>query len=401
MSILLRNVGVRRLFAHVFHVVYVWCFPLAVLVVSIISGQQQKYPQKKRGFTLIELLVVIAIIGILIAILLPAVQAAREAARHLQCVNHLKQLGLAQHNAHDALERLIPGADRNISTGSGNRDTTVAWGLLIMPYMEMTALFNSFDKTGGDGMLASTNTNLAATVISHYLCPSAGQPEYDTTAAGPLKILALYGDFEFTREKVSFRSSGFSSLYSGARTHYVAVHGAVENETDRASHKSYSPLSNPNPPVAASTPGYTAYAAGCTESGAPNGCMPAIQIMKRDEMYIDLMRITDGTSNTIMISEDCASLLSHWGQHYNLLQFKQDYASPINQKPYQPFPKCATGLPFGTSKVYQLHDLRSMHPGGVNSVYADGRVSLMSAGTELKTLRLLLNRMDGEVVALP
>jgi hypothetical protein len=79
--------------------------------------------------------VVIAVIGVLIALLLPAVQAAQT---H-ECVNNLKQLGLAQHNAHDVLNRLVPGGDLNI-TISPVRDITPAWGLLILPYMEMTAL---------------------------------------------------------------------------------------------------------------------------------------------------------------------------------------------------------------------------------------------------------------------
>jgi prepilin-type N-terminal cleavage/methylation domain-containing protein/prepilin-type processing-associated H-X9-DG protein len=401
MSILLRKIGVRRFFAHVFNVVYAWCFPLAVLFVSIISGQQQKCPQKKRGFTLVELLVVIAIIGILIAILLPAVQAAREAARRLQCVNHLKQLGLAQHNAHDALERLIPGGDLNI-TASPVRDLTPAWGLLIMPYMEMTALYESFDKTATMAMVTETispstgirtdrpNKDLTTTVIPQYLCPSAGKPEYDTTSTS-IKGLA---SIEFSRERVSFTSS--NNVHAGGRTHYVAVHGALENAADRTNHynsQHYRDYTGGS---------VTGHAAGCTEACAPNGCMPAIQRRNMFEMYIDFTKITDGTSNTVMITEDCASFLSHWGHHYTLLAFKQDYASPINDKPYTPFPKCATSSnAFGTSAMYQFHDLRSMHPGGVNAVYADGRVSLISAGTELKTLRLLLNRMDGEVVVLP
>jgi prepilin-type processing-associated H-X9-DG protein len=316
------------------------------------------------------------------------VQAAREAARRLQCVNHLKQLGLAQHTAHDALERLIPGGDLNIATSTSSRDLTPAWGLLIMPYMEMTALYESFDKTGTNGMASTSNATLASTVIPHYLCPSTGTPE---TVTGSLKGLA---SVSFTREKVSFTSYG--AVHAGGRTHYVAVHGSLENSADRttnyysAHYQAYTGGS------------VTGHAAGCTEACAPNGCMPAIQRRDRPEMYIDFIKITDGTSNTVMFSEDCASFLSHWGHHYTLLAFKQDYASPINDKPYTLFPKCATsGNAFGTSAMYQFHDLRSMHPGGVNAVYADGRVSLISAGTELKTLRLLLNRMDGEVVALP
>jgi prepilin-type N-terminal cleavage/methylation domain-containing protein len=402
MFLLLRKTGVRRLsIAHVFYGVYAWCFTLAVLLISVIKGQQPKSPPQKqpRAFTLVELLVVIAIIGVLIAILLPAVQAAREAARRTWCTNNLKQLGLAQHNAHDLLDRFVPGADLNIATGTSSRDLTPGWGLLIMPYLEMTALFESFTKTGTIGMASASgfagtastaNANLAATVIPLYLCPSASDPEYQTTAAGAIKGLSYIA---FTRESVSFYSTYW---FKGGRTHYVAVHGAIENQADRTN--------NYNSAFERLYTGgsVTIHAHGCTESCAPNGCMPAVQRKNVDGMYIGLTKITDGTSNTIMISEDCAALMSHWGHHYNLLVFKQDYASSINEKPYGPFPKCATGASaFAQSSMWQFHDLRSMHPGGVMSVFADGRVSLTSASTEKKMIRLLLNRMDGEMVVLP
>jgi prepilin-type N-terminal cleavage/methylation domain-containing protein/prepilin-type processing-associated H-X9-DG protein len=352
------------------------------------------------GFTLVELLVVIAIIGVLIAIILHAVQMAREAARRIKCSNNLKQLGLAQHNAHDALERLIPGADLNIATGTSSRDLTPGWGLLIMPYMEMTSLYETFNRAGtigmasASGLAGTTNTSnaaLAATVIPSFLCPSTSEPQYTTT--GTTNSIKGLSYVEFTRTSVSFYSSNW---YRGGRTHYVGIQGSLENAADRTNH--YYSLFERN--YTGGT--VTIHAHGCTESCAPNGCMPAIQRKNNDGMYVEFMEITDGTSNSIMLSEDCASLMSHWGQHYNLLVFKEDHASPINQKPYGPFPICATGSSaFAQVDIFQFHDLRSMHPGGVNSVFADGRVSFTSEGTDLRTLRLLLNRMDGEYVALP
>ncbi|MGB4727076.1 MAG: DUF1559 domain-containing protein, partial [Thermogutta sp.] len=105
-----------------------------------------------RGFTLVELLVVIAIIGILIALLLPAVQAAREAARRSQCTNNLKQIMLAFHNYHDIHKRFGPGlvkmgnwfAANNCPEGQCG---TWSWGAFILPYLEQTSLYQQLNPT--------------------------------------------------------------------------------------------------------------------------------------------------------------------------------------------------------------------------------------------------------------
>ena len=100
---------------------------------------------RRRGFTLVELLVVIAIIGILVALLLPAVQSAREAARRAQCSNNLKQMGLAMHNHHDTYKEL-PGAFWYKGADVGwSWKSAWSWNAQIMPFMEQSALYDQLD----------------------------------------------------------------------------------------------------------------------------------------------------------------------------------------------------------------------------------------------------------------
>src|SRR5438874_13235570 len=97
----------------------------------------------RSAFTLVELLVVIAIIGVLVALLLPAVQMARESARRSQCSNHLKQLGLAAHNFADTRGWLPPNRVSNDSTDANQNFLT--WAVLLLPYVEQQSVYNQWD----------------------------------------------------------------------------------------------------------------------------------------------------------------------------------------------------------------------------------------------------------------
>jgi len=179
---------------------------------------RKKLLRKKRGFTLIELLVVIAIIAILIALLLPSVQQAREAARRSQCKNNLKQLGVALHNYVETYGVLPMGqvARRNArdvkSNGScwnangvqrttGNKGCRAAgwsWGAMILPFMDQQGLYNKIDfsypmSDDGSGKWMSSNTAatdankaVAQTVLQAFLCPSDSHREQINTLANKL-----------------------------------------------------------------------------------------------------------------------------------------------------------------------------------------------------------------------
>ena len=125
---------------------------------SIVGSRYRRRP----GFTLVELLVVIAIIGILVALLLPAVQSAREAARHTQCANNLKQIGLAMYGYHDTNGRL-PGA-ANTCCVKGE-----IWSTELLPYLEEQNLHSAIDP---QSHMRKQSPWLYTTVVPVYICPT-------------------------------------------------------------------------------------------------------------------------------------------------------------------------------------------------------------------------------------
>jgi len=120
-------------------------FPTSAQEVKTVHALlNSRFTQHRRfGFTLIEMLVVIAAIGLLVGLLLPAVQAARSAARRISCYNNLKQLGLALHNYESALRALPSGYVYNF--GVGGNQAGFGWGAVILPYMEQSSVYQNID----------------------------------------------------------------------------------------------------------------------------------------------------------------------------------------------------------------------------------------------------------------
>lgn len=136
----------------------------------------------KRGFTLVELLVVIAIIGVLVALLLPAVQAAREAARRSQCNNNLKQVGLAVLNYESAVGHFPAGSTTQLPSIGGPYIST--WTVDLLPFIEQTSVHALWDPN--EAFVHANNKSLRETFVTSYLCPSdQGTDELEMPESGP------------------------------------------------------------------------------------------------------------------------------------------------------------------------------------------------------------------------
>jgi prepilin-type N-terminal cleavage/methylation domain-containing protein len=227
--------------------------------------------RRRWGFTLVELLVVIAIIGVLVALLLPAVQAAREAARRSSCGNNLKQIGIAMHNHHDTMGFMPPWAYDFVTTPQGSLSNQGHSPLtLILPYMEQQNVLNStkieLSVIDPRNWPPNWGTNLAApTKIPNYICPSTPSRTID---------LSPY-----------FVSLGLPNAgpFTVGGTDYVAVRGGHNNFKNACA-----PLM-PTPPDTSGVLGVK----GTAE--VPNGAI----ISGKAKMA----NITDGTSNTILMGE--------------------------------------------------------------------------------------------------
>jgi prepilin-type N-terminal cleavage/methylation domain-containing protein len=219
------------------------------------------FRSSRFGFTLVELLVVIAIIGVLIALLLPAVQAAREAASRMQCSNHLKQIGIALHNYHDKCEALPFAAGPNYS----NNRTHRSWAVALFPFMEQEPLYSEliFGDAGNFTANTTPRTNLDAlngVMIPGFYCPSN------------------------RRNKMVIIGSAGGIIYKLQEINYVGIGGTVRDPSDVTI--DVTPYINSN--------GRRTFNGTIIAIGLQNGTSIA---------SIGLAALSDGTSNTVGIAE--------------------------------------------------------------------------------------------------
>lgn len=355
--------------------------------------------RKHRGFTLVELLVVIAIIGILIALLLPAVQAAREAARRSQCSNNLKQIGLALHNFHDTYKNFPPGAPDD-----DNREW--GWGAYLLPYLENKPLYDQIvngptylfpkggkilDYTASKGTPTNgtdpanidhwadraemkngtnrTNTNNAAfAVLNAFMCPSDILPKQSTRDVNP-----SYG-----------------------KTNYCGNAGSQFHRFD----------------TSATPPTYGSWGCGYIKGSQQSGVL-LLTNNNSDVFIVGFEGIIDGTSNTIAVGEVTVSRdarVDNTGSQYyptwagstggctsremtsHLRLADTDF--PINL--WKGFSANLSGAPIETNGCFG-----SQHPGGAQFVLCDGSTRFVTENVDLTTYYRLGARNDGQPVTMP
>ncbi|MFI4874739.1 MAG: DUF1559 domain-containing protein [Blastopirellula sp. JB062] len=323
----------------------------------------QKPTAERSAFTLVELLVVIAIIGVLIALLLPAVQQAREAARRMQCSNHQKQLGLALHNYHDTFKRL----PYNSSSKYVYPNFGPSWFVRLLPFIEQNAAFQQMAATGFAGDWKMQTTSLAcADVVDGYrveelLCPSSPLPAMETQAT---------------------QSNGEIELLVPS---YVGISGSyyIGGTTDES-------------PVTRITNVY-----GRTVF---NGMITGI--LDDRSAVLRFRDVTDGLTNTMFMSEQSdyfydSSRESHQirsGGHAGRAWASGDDRSWQANVTTLRWPIAAYGSS-GTIENYHSNiSLVSAHPGGVMIALGDGSVRFLSETVDGKILSGLADRQDGNVL---
>lgn len=318
--------------------------------------RQSPLRHPRSGFTLVELLVVIAIIGILVALLLPAVQSARDAARRAQCVNHMKQIGLALHNFHGTYQ-CFPASGWT-EVGPGNPDGKyVGWRPLTLPFMEQQNLRDIYDVSLN--WWEGSNQAAAAVPVPIFLCPTAPGDRIvnEAIAHDPRPAMTFSNPI--------------------ASTDYEAIMGVKPGSI--------------NPHLGtARYDGRNRYA-----------------VMHRNSR-VRLTDVLDGTSQTVMVVE-CGGRPDVYRDGRRAPQYANDQGIgwADSEGPFSLDGANAdgsvegdgpsAGCTFGINKRND-NEPYSFHPGGANFLFADGHVAFVGESIPLPVLASMCTRIGREVV---
>ena len=314
----------------------------------------------RRGFTLVELLVVIAIIGILIALLLPAVQAAREAARRMQCSNNMKQIGLAMHNYHDS-HKALPFAC-SCCFASGRPSPYATWAAMILPYMEQQPLYDRFDFRRP--LVDPVNDEAVKTVVPTYICPS------DPKGSEPL-------------------GAGRTQPYQNPPGSMLLWYPVSMGPTCDGHSTSTGCVFCPQPKAAHTDPDSFCCVGWTLGSAGPAGGFAGM--FGRYHKSVRFRDVTDGLTNTLAAGETLPDhCIFNGAYHMN-------------------FPMAGTTIPINIMESDNGQDghwfrtcgFKSRHPGGCNFVMGDGSVHFLSENIDYVLFNALGSREGREAVTLP
>ncbi|MCH2115472.1 MAG: DUF1559 domain-containing protein [Pirellulales bacterium] len=291
---------------------------------SVRRRPQLRLSLRRRAFTLVELLVVIAIIGVLVALLLPAVQAAREAARRASCTNNLKQIGLACHQHHDT-QGFLPQSRWAHSYSHLPH---------LLPYLELQSAYERGRVNENPGTQSQANYFLASLEVPAFFCASDGSPR--------------------THENVnSYNPDVFDK---GAITNYVGVGGSGHGIVYSLDPSGGWPFSTDYP--------YTDPTGNQDSIDAGQGMMYRSDHRRR----LTFAKVEDGLSNTVMMGEILPEM-SQWSQWAHGCHMFVMAIPPNARK--------ADGSDYDRNDWANTSGARSSHPGGVQFVFGDGHVEFV------------------------
>lgn len=338
------------------------------------SSRRHDRQRPSTGFTLVELLVVIAIIGVLVALLLPAVQAAREAARRSTCQSNFKQVGLALQNYHSAFGVFPDGtryntaaaaaagacnyvATKNIPTGAtGSNYAGMGWGAFALPYMEQQQVYNMIDFDSPQGNFAPRSWEAAGVLIPAFICPSERNEE---------------GWIDCCTDKDHFGVPGWDWRMSNM--------AGIGDSRD-------------------------AYCYDFVPTPRGKGILYNFS-------EVEARHVTDGLSNTFIIGEmtsaegiDAAGQ-KVWVAHGWITRNVADLGQGVNGPGSVPGGRSDQVDPFDGDggnrhdEFHREHGFASWHPGGAHFAFADGSVQFMGEDTDSLVLWAYSSKADDDVVS--